>query len=104
MLQSPRLKYHTKNIGIYQSLINSDIFEHIYIKNIKKLYKHAGKCDKQQQFKDILEANMIYNTEGFIDNSTISITTPPTLKKQSARKSLCIFTKIFYVKNKTAIR
>ena len=29
---------------------------------------------------------------------------PPTLKKPSARKSLCLFTNILYVKNKTAIR
>ena len=55
MLQSPCLKYHMKNIGIDQSLSNSDIFEDRCLQNINKLYKHAEKCDNQQQFKYILE-------------------------------------------------
>ena len=29
VLQSPRIKYHMKTIGIDQSLSNSDIFEHM---------------------------------------------------------------------------
>ena len=59
MLQSPRIKYHMKTIGIYQSLINSALFEHICLQNIKKLYKHAGKCDDQKQLKYIFEDAMV---------------------------------------------
>ena len=36
MLQSPRLKYYTKTIGIDQSLRNRTSFEHKYLNNIKK--------------------------------------------------------------------
>ena len=61
---------------------------------ILKLYKQAGKCDNQQQFKDILEAAMVYTTEGFTDNSPISPMTLTPVKKPSAQKSLCMFTKI----------
>ena len=35
----------------------------------KKLYKHAGKCDNQKQFKDILEAAMVSTPEGFTNDS-----------------------------------
>ena len=44
MLQSPRLKYYVETIGIYQSLSNNALFEK-NLQNIKKLYKHTGKCD-----------------------------------------------------------
>ena len=54
-----------KTIGIDQSLSNSDLFEHPYLQNIKKLYKHYGKSYEQQQFKDILEAAMVYTPERF---------------------------------------
>ena len=47
---------------------------------------------------------MVSTPEIFTDNNTRSPITPPTLNKPSARKSLCIFTNILYVKNKTAIR
>ena len=104
MLQSPRLKYHVKTIGIDQSLSNNTLFEHKFIQKINKLYKHAGKCDDQKQFKDIPEAAMVSTTEGFTNNSTRSPMTPTPVKKPSARKSLCFFTNILDVKKKTAIR
>ena len=103
MLQSPRLKYHMKTIGIDQSLSNSALFEHICIKNINKLYQHAGKCENHQQFKYIIEAAMVSTTELFSNNSAISPTTPTSVKKLSARKSLCLFTNMFDVKKKTVI-
>ena len=65
MLQSPRLKYHVQTIGVDPSLSNNTIYEHKCLENIKKLYKQAGKCDGQQQFKDILEADMVSTPEGF---------------------------------------
>ena len=63
MCRAPRIKYHVKTIGINQSLRNIALFEHICLQNIKKLYKHALKCDDQQQFKDILEASMVSTPE-----------------------------------------
>ena len=53
MLQSLRLKDHVQTIGVDQSLSTNVIYEHKYLENIKKLYKQAGNCDIQQQFKDI---------------------------------------------------
>ena len=47
---------------------------------------------------------MISNPEGFNYNSPISPMTPTPVKKPSARKSLCLFTKILDAKNKTAVR
>ena len=101
MLQSPRLKYHMKTIGVDQLLSNSAIFEHRCLQNINKLYKNSGKCGDQQQLKYIIESNMISTPEFFTDNTTRSNMTPLTLKKPSNRKSLCIFTNILDVTNKT---
>ena len=103
MLQSPLLKDHVQTIGIDQYLSNNAIYEHKCLENIKKLYKQAGKCDGQQKFKDILEADMVSTPEGFIDNSPIFPMTLTPVKKPNARKSLCMFTKILDVK-KTATR
>ena len=102
MLQSLRLKYHVQTIGVDQSLSNNALYEHKCLENIKKLYKHFGKCDDQQQFKDIIEADMFYTPEGFTNNSPIfpMISTP--VKKPSARKPLCLFTNILDVKNKNS--
>ena len=47
---------------------------------------------------------MFSTHEGFTDNSPRSPMTPTPVKKLSARKSLCLFTTILDVKNKTAIR
>ena len=103
MLLSPRLKDHVNNIGINQSLRNNDIYEHKFLENIKKLYKQDGKCDNQQQLKDILEADMVSTPEGFTNNIPISPMISTPIKKPSAQKSLCLFTKTYEVK-KTAYR
>ena len=42
--------------------------------------------------------------ELFTDSSPIYSMTSIPVKKQSARKSLCLFTNILYVNNKTATR
>ena len=80
-------------------MINIALFEHRYLKNINKLYQYAGKCDDQKQFKDIIEASMVYNPEVFTNNSPRDPMTPTPVKKPSARKSLCILTNILDVKN-----
>ena len=54
MLQSSRLEYHMKTIGIDQSSFARSSVEHRCMNNIKKIYKHAGKCDDQQNLKDII--------------------------------------------------
>ena len=70
--------------------------------NIKKIYQHAGKCDNQQNFKKIIDADMVLTPEGVTDDSPNVPMTSTPVKKPSARKSLCLFTNIFDVKNKTA--
>ena len=104
MLQSPHLKDHVQTIGIDQSLSNNALYEHTCLENINKLYKHAGKCENQQQFKDIIEAAMVYTPKVFTNYSPISPMISTPVKKPSARKSLCLFTNILDVKKKTATR
>ena len=45
MLQSSRLEYYMKTIGIDQSSFTKSSFEHTCMNNIKNIYQHAGKCD-----------------------------------------------------------
>ena len=48
---------------------------------------------------------MVLTPEGVIDDGpNVPMTPPTTLKKQSARRSLCLLTNIFDDKNKTAKR
>ena len=86
MLQSLRLKDHVQTIGIHPYLSNNAIYEHKCLENIKILYKQAGKCDDQQQFKDIIEAAMVSTPEGFTDNIPIYPMTSTPINKPNARK------------------
>ena len=104
MLKSLRLKDHVQTISIDQSLSNNDLYEHKCIQNINKLYKQSGKYENQQQLKYIIEAAMVSTPEGFNNNSPISPIKSTSVKKPSARKSLCLFTNIFDMKKKTAYR
>ena len=90
-------------IGIYQSSFTMSTFEHRCMNNIKKIYQHAENCDDQQNLKDILEASLLYNPEGFIDNSP-NVHIPSTPIKKNTSKSLCLFTNILDVKPITAKR
>ena len=65
MLQSPQLKDHVQTAGIDPSLSNNDIYEHKYLEDIKKVYKEAGNCDDQQQFKYVIGAYMVSTPELF---------------------------------------
>ena len=47
---------------------------------------------------------MVSTPEGLTDNSPLYSMTSTLVKKASARKSLCVFTNILGVKNKTAAR
>ena len=64
MFQSSRFEYHMKTIGIDQSSFIGSSFEHRCMNNIKKIYQHAGKCGDQQNLKDIMDADILYTTEG----------------------------------------
>ena len=68
------------------------------------IYQHAGKCDDQQNLKDIIDAAILSTPYGVTDNSPNVHMTSTPVKKPSARKSLCLFTKILDVKPKTAKR
>ena len=71
-------------------------------KQHKNINQHAGKSEDQQNIKYILYAAMVLTLEGVIDNSTNVPMTSKPVKKPSARKSLCLFTNILDVKNRTA--
>ena len=47
---------------------------------------------------------MVSNNERFTDNSTMSTGISVAVKNTSARKSLCLFTEVLYVKKKTSVR
>ena len=59
MLQSPRLEYHMKTIGVDQSLCNRSSFEHKCMNNIKKIYQHTVKCDDQKNLENVLDADTL---------------------------------------------
>ena len=82
MLQSPLLKEHMNTIAIDQSLCNRSSFEHKFLNNIKKMYQHVGKCDDQQNLKDILDAAMVSTPEEITDISLSFRKTPTTVKNQ----------------------
>ena len=92
MLQSSRVD---------QSLCTMSSFEHKFLNDIKSIYQHTGKCDEQQNLKDILDSAMMSTPEGVIDKSpNVPLKSTP-VDKPSARKSLCLFTNILGVKPKT---
>ena len=104
MLQSSRHEDNMKTIGIGQSSFSRSSFEQICMNNIKKIYQHAGKCDDQQNLKDIIDSDLLSIPEEVTDNShNVPMKSTP-VKKPSARKSFCIFTNILDVKPKTSKR
>ena len=64
---------------------------------MKNIYQHAGKCDDQQNLKDILDAAMVSTPEEIIDGSPSFPMKSTPVKKPSASKSLCLFTNILNV-------
>ena len=93
-----------KTIRIDRSSFTRSSFEHRCMNNIKKIYQHAGKCDDQQNLKDILEASLLSTTEGFTYNSPNVHMESSPVENISAIKSLFLFTNILYVKPKTEKR
>ena len=48
-----------KTIDIERSSFTRSYFEHRFMNNIKKIYQHAGKCDDQQNLKDIIDSAIL---------------------------------------------
>ena len=42
------------------------------METIQKLYKNYGKCDDQQQYKEIIEESIVSTIEGFINSVPMS--------------------------------
>ena len=59
-------------IGIYQSLSNSTMYEHRCLDNIKKLHTPTFKLYNQQQYKAIIEAEIVSIPERSYDNGPMS--------------------------------
>ena len=72
LLQSKQLEKHTVAIGADQPLSNCELYEQICLENTKKLYITAGKCDDQQQYKDIIEAVTVSKPGGCNGNSNMT--------------------------------
>ena len=100
MLQLEQLKEHMVTIGIEKSLRNSAIYEHLYLENIKKLYKHADKCDNQHHYKAIIESITVSAPEIFAVNSPKSPGPSVNVKNSSVRKPHHLFTEVFMSKIK----
>ena len=58
-----------KTIGMDQTSFARSTFEHRCMNNIKKIYEHAGKCDDQQNIKDIIDSSILSTPERVTDNS-----------------------------------
>ena len=71
---------------------------------MNKLYKYSVKYNNQQQYKAILESSVVSILEIFTDNIPMSPGPYVTVKNPSAKKSLRLFTELFDVKNKSAVR
>ena len=81
MLQSSRLEDYMKTIGIDQYSFARSSFEHRCMNNIKKIYQHAGKCDDQQNLKDIIDAAILSTPERETDNiPNVHMTSKPVKK------------------------
>ena len=59
------------------------------LKNIKKIYQNAGKCDDQQNLKDIIDADMVSTPEEVTEVSPSLRITQTKIKNPSDRNSLC---------------
>ena len=78
------LKIIWRLFGVDQSICNRSYFEQKRLNNIKEIYQHAGKCDYEQNRKDIIDVAMVYNPEGITDeNYSLPMT------KKTAKKTKC---------------
>ena len=74
------------------------------LKIVNKLYISAGKCENQQQYKAIIEAEIFSTREIFTEISTMSPGPFLTIRNISERKSLHQFTEVLDDKKKNAFQ
>ena len=87
-----------KTIGIDQSSFIGYYFEHRCMNNIKNIYQHAGKCDDQQNLKDIIDAAILSTPEGVIDNSpNVHMTSKPV--KNQVLGNQCVYSQTYWLLN-----
>ena len=86
VLQSKQTKQYMVSIGVYKSFINSALYGHRCLKNTKNLYKTAGKCDDQNQYKTIIEAAMVSTPEGCTNYSPMTPNPSVCTENTSERK------------------
>ena len=72
LVQSERLKQHMVKSQVDLLLSDSELYEHISMENINKLYKSSEGCDNQQEYKAIIESAKISICEVFNDKIPIS--------------------------------
>ena len=98
MLQSSRLKDHTKTIGIDRLSFTRSYFEHRCMNNTKKIYQHAGKCDHKKNFKDILEDALLSTPKSVTDNSP-NVNMPSTPFKKLSARNHCVYSQTYWMLN-----
>ena len=69
----------------------------------KMVIQNCWKCNDQQQYKTIIDSEMVSTPDGFTDNIPISTRHSVTVKHCSARKSLCRFSEPLDIKSKTSV-
>ena len=79
------------------------MYEHRFLENIKKLYKHAGTYEYQEQYKAIIETALVSTPARCTNNSPMTPNPSVYNKKHSARKPLWQFTDTFGVKHKNDV-
>ena len=98
MLQASRLEDNMKTIGIDQSSFTRSSFEHRCMNNLKKINQHADKCDDQQNIKDIIDAAILSNPEGYIDKNP-NMPMPSTPVNKPSVRNYCVFSPTYWMLN-----
>ena len=64
--------------------------------NIKTIYKHSDKCDVQQNFKDIIDADMLSIPDEVTDNSpNVPMISTPVSKKVQGNH--CVYSPTYWM-------
>ena len=64
----------------------------------KKIYQHSGKCDDQQNIKDMIDSDMVSTPEGFTDNShSVPMTSTPV--KKQVLENHCVYSLTYWMLN-----
>ena len=69
----------------------------------QEVIETAGKCDYENQYKEMIETEIVSATKGWTDKSTMTSNPSVSTKNPSARKSLYQFTETLDVKYKTDV-